>query len=128
MLFVYLAIGGIAGTLLRYGLGTWMQSWAGGHLPWATFTINMLGSFALGAIVRSSESIVISTELRLMLTVGFCGAFTTFSTYTLETFALIEEGAWGRAALYSFGSLAIGLLAVAAGVVVAGAWLGPARG
>lgn len=120
MLLLYLAVGGVLGTLARYGLGSWVYSWAGSALPWGTLLINVLGSFVLGFVVRASGALSISPELRGLVTVGFCGAFTTFSTYTLETVILAQQGEWGRAALYALGSLGLGVLAMIAGLAAAG--------
>lgn len=119
MIYVWLAAGGVLGTLARYGLTGWATSGTQGDWPWGTFAVNVLGSFLLGLVLRSAEIVPLSTKLRLFLTVGFCGAFTTFSTFSYETVALVQQGAWLRAGMYSFGSLAVGLLALAAGLSVA---------
>jgi fluoride exporter len=119
MVYLYLAIGGVAGTLARYGLTGWVHSWAGTRLPWGTFAVNVLGSFLLGYLVRAFQLAPISLEMRTLLTVGFCGAFTTFSTFSYETLILFQEGAWLRAALYAFGSLGFGLAAMFAGIALA---------
>lgn len=119
MIFVYLAVGGVLGTFARYALGGWVQGWAGVGFPWGTFVVNVLGSFLLGFALRGADIAPISPELRTMITVGFCGAFTTFSTLTFETVALMQEAEWARAALYAFGSLGLGLLAIAAGLASA---------
>jgi CrcB protein len=126
MILLYLAAGGIAGTWARYGLGRWVQASAGEGFPWGTFAVNLLGSFLLGLLLRSTESAPVSPETRAMLTVGFCGAFTTFSTFTHETVVLLQEGAWARAAAYALGSLLLGLAALAAGLGTA-ALLAPAK-
>jgi fluoride exporter len=127
MILLYLAAGGIAGTWARYGLGRWVQASAGDEFPWGTFAVNLLGSFLLGLLLRSTETAPVSPETRAMLTVGFCGAFTTFSTFTHETVVLLQEGAWARAAAYALGSLLLGLAALAAGLATAGL-LVPAKG
>lgn len=119
MILVWLAAGGVLGTWARYGLTGWVTTGAQGEWPWGTFAVNVLGSFVLGLVLRSAEIVPLSPELRLFLTVGFCGAFTTFSTFSYETLALLQQGAWLRAGLYSFGSLAIALLALVAGLTIA---------
>lgn len=119
MILAWLAAGGVLGTWARYGLTGWATSGAQGDWPWGTFAVNVLGSFLLGFVLRGTEILPLSTELRLFLTVGFCGAFTTFSTFSYETVALVQQGAWLRAGLYSFGSLAVGLLALVAGLAIA---------
>lgn len=119
LIIVYLIVGGALGTVLRYFTGVWMYSWAGSRLPWATITVNIVGSFILGFAMRTFETGLASPEVRAFVTVGFCGAFTTFSTYTYETVVLMQERAWLRAGLYSVGSVCVGLLAIMAGVGVA---------
>ena len=116
MLLLWLAAGGVAGTLARYGIGRWVPTWAGDGFPWATFASNVVGSFLLGALMRGFQHSAAPPELRAMLTVGFCGAFTTFSTFTYEAVALMQDGAWARASVYAFGSLALGLAAMYAGL------------
>ena len=117
MLYVYLIIGGAAGTLARHTLGGWVQSWAGMGFPWGTMVVNILGSFLLGLAVRWADLSGISPEFRSLLTVGFCGAFTTFSTLSYEFAALAQAGVWGRALLYAIGSLALGIAALALGMI-----------
>lgn len=119
MLLVYLALGGLLGTLARYGLGLWVYSWAGSWLPWGTLAANLLGSLLLGFAIHATEAMAISPEIRGLITVGFCGAFTTFSALSYETVALLQEGEWWRASLYAFGSLGLGLAAVAGGLSLA---------
>jgi fluoride exporter len=119
MVYVYLAVGGVLGTFARYGLGGWIYSWAGTQLPWGTFVVNIFGSFLLGFLTRTMQVAPVSPEVRALLTVGFCGAFTTFSTLSYETMTLMQEGAWTRAALYAFGSLGFGLLALFGGITLA---------
>ena len=111
-----LALGGLVGTLARYELGRWVHGWAGTAFPWGTLLINVLGSFALGFLTRVGESTTLSPEMRGMLTVGFCGAFTTFSTFSYETVRLIQDGETGKATAYALGSLAVGIAAVLAGL------------
>ncbi|HEU4454882.1 MAG TPA: fluoride efflux transporter CrcB [Longimicrobium sp.] len=124
MILLYLAAGGIAGTWARHGVGRWVQASAGDGFPWGTFVVNLLGSFLLGFLIRAMEGASVSPETRAMLTVGFCGAFTTFSTFTHETVVLLQEGAWARAAAYALGSLLLGLAALAAGLGTAGLLVG----
>jgi CrcB protein len=125
VLYLYLAAGGIIGTLARYGLGKWIPTWAGTDFPWHTLIINLTGSFVLGFAMRASETLPVSPEVRGFVTVGFCGAFTTFSTFSFEAVTLMQEGQWARAAAYALGSVALGLLAVFAGLSLAGAAVRP---
>jgi CrcB protein len=123
MMLLSIAAGGAAGALARYGLGGWLQGWAGAWLPWGTFGVNALGSLLIGFALRYLEGVPASPEVRALVAIGLLGAFTTFSTYAYETVALLREGAWLRAGLYSLGSLAFGLVAVALGLGVAEAVL-----
>ena len=121
VLYLYLAAGGVIGTLARYGLGQWIPGWAGAGFPWHTFAINVAGSLVLGFAMRAFEAVPVAPEVRGFVAVGLCGAFTTFSTFSYETVALMQEGHWARASLYAAGSVALGLLAVFAGTALAGA-------
>lgn len=120
MLYLYLAAGGAAGTLARYGLGKWIPTWAGTEFPWGTLTINLLGSLVLGFAMRAFETAPVSPEVRGLVAVGFCGGFTTFSTFGYETVALLQGGEYGQAMAYALGSVAAGLVAVMAGMTLAG--------
>lgn len=119
-LLVFLALGGAAGTLARYGLGGLVQP-AGSTFPWGTLVVNVLGSFVLGFLMRwLLGSGVATPELRAALTVGFCGAFTTMSTFSYETLTLLEDGESFRAAAYVLGTLSASLLGVFGGLSLGG--------
>jgi len=97
------AIGGAAGAVMRWLVASGVQKMAGGSFPWGTFAVNALGSFLLGFLfVWLIERSTASELLRLAITVGFLGAFTTFSTYSLESVRLLQEGALSLA----FGNIA----------------------
>lgn len=115
MTLLWIALGGALGAVARYGLSGWVQGLAGSGFPWGTMTVNALGSAALGLAVAWLESAALSADVRSFATVGLLGAFTTFSTFTFETLALVRDGDWSRAGGYLAGSLALGLAAVAAG-------------
>jgi CrcB protein len=119
MLYLFLAAGGVLGTLARYRMGIWVHGWAGTGMPWGTFAINLVGSFVLGLATQFASVLPVSPELRGLVTVGFCGAFTTFSTFMFETATLLQDGEWGRAAAYALGSLALGLAAMLLGLSTA---------
>ncbi|GAV20715.1 CrcB protein [Mariprofundus micogutta] len=88
------AIGGAAGAVMRWLMASGIQKMAGGGFPWGTFAVNAIGSFLLGFLfVWLIERSTASELVRLALTVGFLGAFTTFSTYSLESIRLLQEGA-----------------------------------
>jgi len=113
---LFVALAGAAGAAARYGLDLRFARDAH-HVPWVTFAINVGGSFLLGAIVAVLDAHPHST-LRPALTIGLLGAFTTFSTLSLETYRLVDRGHFALASAYSLGSLAAGLVAVTLGVSV----------
>ena len=105
-------IGGAAGGLLRVWLGKTFTSTAT-QWPWATFAINISGSFLLGYLAtRLQERLPLSTYRRPLLGTGFCGAYTTFSTMQVEILAMVEHHRYGLAAGYAATSIAAGYLAV----------------
>jgi CrcB protein len=111
---LYIALAGVAGTLARYGLEGWVQGRAG------TLAVNLTGSLALGFIIRyATGSIVVSPDARAALTIGFCGAFTTMSTFSYESMALLWTGDYWRAGLYMGATIVGCLAAVALGTAVA---------
>jgi len=120
MIWLYIGMGGAAGAMARYGLAGWVQGRAGFQFPWGTLVVNVLGSALIGAALRYLEATPVSIEVRACITVGLLGAFTTFSTFSYETVALIEERAVGRALAYSLGSLLLGIVAVYVGMSATG--------
>ena len=114
-----IAAGGALGTLARYEMGQWMVV-PGLGFPWSTFTVNVLGSFLLGALVTLvTERWPPTRYVRPFAAVGFCGGFTTFSTLTVELMRRAEGGRVGLAAVYLGASLVAGMAAAAAGVLLA---------
>lgn len=115
-----LAIGlaGALGALARYGVDGVVARAAPGAFPWGTFTVNVTGSFALGLVFTVlTEHLTVEPWLRSFVTIGFLGSYTTFSTLSLESYRLFEDGAIGLALLNTVGSLAAGLAAVYLGIV-----------
>ncbi len=113
---------GALGTLARYGVTLLTQSWlprSAQDFPWATLTVNVIGSFVLAVVVFLALNGRVSQDVRLALGTGFCGAFTTFSTFALETDALLTRGAWLEGTLYVVGNLLLGFLAVSLGKALA---------
>jgi CrcB protein len=122
-LVLLVGLGGAAGSAARYLLGL-LQPRAIGSFPWVTFGINVVGSFLLGFLLRLALATPSFTpDLRALLTVGFCGGFTTFSTYSYETAVLLESGHYGKAATYALGSVAVALAATLAGLMAAREYL-----
>jgi fluoride exporter len=117
-----LIVFGALGTLARYGVAVATQSWlprSAQGFPWATLTVNVIGSFVLALVVFLALEGRVSQELRIAVGTGFCGAFTTFSTFALETDALLVRGAWLEMTLYVLGNLALGFAAVLLGRALA---------
>lgn len=118
-LLLFLTLGGAAGTLARYTLQGLVQP-PGATFPGGTLSVNLLGALLLGFLMRYLLATgVASPELRAGLTIGFCGAFTTMSTFSYETVALIADGELWRAGLYLIGSVGGSLAAIAAGMGLA---------
>lgn len=115
MNLVVVALGGALGAVSRYLTGAWVQSMSGSGFPWGTWTVNLVGSLAIGFTMVWLNQTLASAEVRLFVAMGFLGSFTTFSTFSLETVELLREGLWLRAGAYSLGSLALGVAAVVAG-------------
>jgi CrcB protein len=102
---LFIALGGASGAVSRHLLANWVHSFWEGKLPLGTLMVNMLGSFAIGIVyVMLVERQLIHADWRGVLMVGFLGAFTTFSTFSLETIALFEAGHVAQALAYMFGS------------------------
>jgi CrcB protein len=110
---VLAALGGSVGAASRFAIGHhWGKLWA---FPWATFGINVAGSFLLGFLFVTVKD---RTPLLVLLGAGFCGGFTTFSAFSLETLVMIEAERWLEAGAYVFGSVLAGLLGVWLGVLL----------
>ena len=116
---VAIAVAGALGALGRYGVDGLISRRAPTSFPWGTFAINVTGSFLLGVVfVAMTERFRPDPWLRSAITIGLLGAYTTFSTLSLETYRLAEDGAYGLAVANAIGGLAAGLVAVYAGVVI----------
>ena len=108
------ALGGAIGSVCRYLLsGINVASW-----PWGTFAVNILGSLFIGLLVGLVSKGIVSPEIKLLLVTGFCGGFTTFSTFANESFSMMKAGDALQMALYLAASVVIGILAVWLGMNV----------
>ncbi len=106
-------IGGFAGANARYWLGGWVSNRWGTAFPYATFVINVSGSFVLGLFMATvTGRFIVHPNWRLIIAIGFVGAYTTFSTFEYETMGLMEVGSVRRALLNAVGSLVAGFIAV----------------
>jgi fluoride exporter len=116
---ILLIVFGAAGTLARYGLDGWIQYRVGSAFPAGTLAINVLGCLCLGMIGRFSlNHIAVSPDLRIGLTTGLMGGFTTFSTFGWDTVRMLEEGQWTKASMYLGASVLGGLIAMMLGMRV----------
>ena len=112
-------VGAGLGGVLRYSLGGWIAERAGAAFPWHTMVINLAGAVLLGLLMALSiERGAISPGARLFLGVGLLGGFTTFSTLSYETLSLLREGLVVQGVFNMAGSLVLGLIAAAAGMLL----------
>ncbi|GAC1316654.1 MAG: fluoride efflux transporter CrcB [Acidimicrobiales bacterium] len=114
-----LAAAGAVGALCRYLVDAAIGERSKGGFPWGTFVVNMTGSFLLGLITGAALYHGFPATPRIILGAGFCGAYTTFSTWTFETVRLLEEHAPAAAFANAVGSLAAGLGAAGVGLAIA---------
>lgn len=120
--FLAICLGGAVGTAGRYLLAIWLPTVAGTAFPWATLTVNVVGSFFLGAIMQTGMTTnLLSPTVRLALTTGVMGGFTTYSTFNYETLNFFSEGAWG-AGLVNIGVTLVACLAAGVGGVAIARW------
>ena len=109
-------LGGGTGSLLRYCVQMALHERIVPYsFPWATFAVNITGSFLIGLFYALSARFNLSTEVRILLTTGLCGGFTTFSTFSVETAGLLQSGKTGLAMLYTALSLLLGVTVVLLG-------------
>lgn len=111
MEILLISIGGAVGAVLRYVVGQLIDNTP---FPWATLVVNALGSFILGSVIFG----VSDSDILLLVSVGFCGAFTTFSSFSFQTVSLWEQGERRGAFLNAFGNLIVSLLAFEAAWVL----------
>lgn len=117
---LYVAMGGAMGAVARYLMAAFIQNKTSTLFPWGTFFVNIIGCFLLGLVyILGVELLMIPPNLRTLISVGFLGAFTTFSTFNLESLHMINNGEY-RLALYNIlGSIIFGLLAGWLGLLTA---------
>ena len=116
---LWVALGGALGASCRFAVSAWMNSRLESSFPWGTFTVNVLGSTLFGVLFVVIFSLSSMKEpLRLLVLVGFMGAFTTFSTFSFESIRLVEEGQWLMAGTNVVGNALCCLLGLWAGMGV----------
>ncbi len=108
--YLYIAAGAALGANARYLVGTWAGARWGAFFPYGTLMVNVTGSLLLGFLVAlATDRVMLSPEVRLFLAVGFMGSYTTFSSYTVESLALLQAGALWPALLNILGNNVLGL-------------------
>jgi CrcB protein len=118
--YLFIAVFAVVGAFARYGQSIAVQGLLGRDFPAATLSINVLGSFLMGLLYFATvDRFEINPELRTGILTGGLGAYTTFSTFSLETLNLIEGGDWGKAALYVGASVVLSIGAALLGAFVA---------
>ena len=117
--YLLIGIGGFLGANARYLVAGWITERLGASFPYGTLVINVSGSFILGFFLIFISERLVHANWRLFFAIGFLGAYTTFSTFSFENFALIQERSYVLALANMLGSVFLGLMAVVAGIVVA---------
>jgi CrcB protein len=118
--YLWIALGAVVGASARYFLSLLVARNFASAFPYATLIINITGSLILGFfLVFSTERALLDPRWRLLVAIGFCGSYTTFSSYAFESFALMEQGQWLLSGLNMIGSNVLCMAAVLAGAALA---------
>ena len=118
--FLAISLGAIVGANLRYWMSRAAARLLGPVFPFGTLGINVLGSFVVGFfLVWTSERVLVDPRWRLLVVVGFCGGYTTFSSYAYETMAFLEQGQWGLMFTNFFANNLLSFVAALAGMALA---------
>ncbi|MFT6865190.1 MAG: CrcB protein [Cyclobacteriaceae bacterium] len=112
---IFVGLGGFLGSISRYGVGLYAMKYFSGYFPVGTFIVNLTGSLLIGLLAGYFFKNQPSQILYLFLVTGFCGGYTTFSTFSLDNLRLLKEELYMQFAIYGFGSLIAGLLLCALG-------------
>jgi fluoride exporter len=121
-LYTVVMIGGALGSALRYGLSTWIAEATRSTFPWGTLAVNVIGSFVIGfftGLTGPDGPLLVSPVVRAFVTIGILGGFTTFSSFSLQTMLLVQDGQWLSAAGNVLFSVALCLVATGAGFALA---------
>lgn len=117
--FLLVGLGGGIGSIARYLCQKWLSENYPHPFPWGTFLVNLFGCLLIGIIYAASEkSAALSPQTRLLLITGFCGGFTTFSTFAFENMSLLRSGDFLYFSIYIVASVALGIAGVFAGIAV----------
>ncbi|MDE2446137.1 MAG: fluoride efflux transporter CrcB [Alphaproteobacteria bacterium] len=118
--FIWVALGGAIGSAARYGVNISAHRLMGYEFPWGTFFVNVVGSFAMGFLAAFlNAKFAEQHDLRLFLTTGILGGFTTFSAFSLDFFGAVQRGETAMGAVYVVATVLLSLVAVFAGFMVA---------
>jgi fluoride exporter len=118
MLYLLIAAGGFAGAVARFRLTGAVNARLCDRFPWGTLCVNLLGSFVLGLVLPLLSAHAPGPPLHALVAVGILGSFTTFSSFAYEAAALLQERRWKPACAYVVASVALGLLGIAAGLLL----------
>ena len=113
-----IALGGALGAIARYELTALIQARIPADFPWGTFIVNITGCLVMGVAMTVLTDRLVHADWRFLIPIGFIGAYTTFSTFELETFRAVTDGAWLVGGLYVVGSVLAGYVALWLGVVL----------
>lgn len=117
---IAVGLGAIPGALSRYYLTVWFSQWLGASFPFGTFFINLSGALLMGFFATLAiERVITSPELQLLITTGFLGSYTTFSTYALDTSVLLRGSDRAKALFYWAGSVVLGGICLEIGIAIA---------
>jgi len=120
MQYLWIGLGGFVGANARYLVQQWAANRWGAGFPYGTMLANVSGSFIIAFFLTlATGRLPVSPELRLFVAVGFLGGFTTFSSFSLETFQLLEQSGWQAALLNFLGNTVMGLAGVILGILLA---------
>lgn len=120
MTVLWIGLGGFLGANARYGLSRLLTERVGSGFPWGTLLVNITGALAIGIVLETLTLKEVGNPVyRLLIAVGFLGGYTTFSTYTFEAIALVEQDRWAQVAAYVIGSNVLALLACYLGMLAA---------
>jgi CrcB protein len=120
-MWLWVAVAGAAGALARWAVHGAIGTRAASRLPWGTIVVNLSGSLLLGVVSGLVIAHGVDPDVRTVVGTGFLGSFTTYSAFAYETFALVDDGAVGRALGNVVGSVVFGLAAAAIGLAITGA-------
>jgi CrcB protein len=119
MMLLLIGLGGAAGSILRYLFGSLVQRSGGVAFPIGTLAVNAVGCFIMGVLAAYYMNSQTNQQMRVMLMTGFCGGFTTFSAFSLETVGLMRGGEYGKSAAYVLLSVTLSILATFSGMAAA---------